>query len=53
MCVQEDYTDDIAKMVSLKVIGRPLPVYVRNTAWSTQEADAEGLKLSINRTLLR
>lgn len=53
MCAQEDYTNDIAKMVALQVMGRPLPVYIRNTAWSTQEADAEGLKLSINRILLR
>lgn len=51
MCAQEEYTAENAEIVALQVMGRPLSICVRNTAWSIQQADAERLKLS--RTLLR
>ena len=51
MYARENCTADLAEIVVLQVMGRPLSICVRNTAWSMQQADAEGLKLS--RTLLR
>jgi len=51
MCTQDNYTADIVETVVFQVMGRPLSICVRNTAWSIQQVDAEGLKL--NRTILR
>lgn len=50
MCAQENSAADIAKIVVLQGMGRPLSICVRTTARSIQQVEAEGLKLS--RTLL-